>query len=110
MVDILRKLYPDFEQADGGSKSLLAYALILDGKEKEGRKLLTRCYELNQMVPYLAAACYVALKEYNKALRLLEEGYSSHSNWMIWLKYDRAWNPIRNRARFRKLIEEMKFE
>jgi hypothetical protein len=60
-------------------------------------------------VEYRTAACYVALKEYSKALDLLEKAYEKKRNWMIWLKYDNTWGEIRNEKRFKKLIEKMKF-
>jgi hypothetical protein len=41
---------------------------------------------------------------------LLEEYYGEHGNWMIWLKYDPALDPIRNEKRFVGLLNKMKFE
>ncbi len=109
-LTILKKLYDDYEQYDGGSKALLAYALVENGQMEEGRKLLNRSYELKQSVNYRAAACFVALKEYSKAIKLLEECFNQHGNWMIWLKYDKAWDPIRNKKRFKQLIDKMRFD
>jgi len=109
-LTILKKLYDDYEQYDGGSKALLAYALVENGQMEEGRKLLNRSYELKQSVNYRAAACFVALKEYSRAIKLLEECFNQHGNWMIWLKYDKAWDPIRNKKRFKQLIDKMRFD
>lgn len=95
-VEMLRTLDPDFEQYDGGSKSLLAYALIKNGQTEEARKILRRIEELNQVVEYRNAVCYVALGEYDKAFELLNQYLARQGNWMTWFKYDKVWDPILN--------------
>ncbi len=110
-LEALNKAFPayNYEKSDGGSKALIAYALIRNSQIEEGKKLLNKTYELNQLVGYRAAACYVALGDYNKAIDLLEEDFQQRSNWMIWLKYDYVWDPMRTKKRFKKLLKKMSF-
>ena len=109
-VEMLRTLYPDFEQYDGGSKALLAYALIKNGQIMEARKILKRIEELNQVVEYRSAVCYVALGENDKAFELLNQYLKRHGNWMTWFKYDKVWDPIRNDKRYIELLKKMPFD
>ena len=109
-VERLRTLYPDFEQYDGGSKALLAYALIKNGQIEEARKILKRIEELNQVVEYRSAVCYSALGEYDKAFELLNQYLKRQGNWMTWFKYDKAWDPIRNDKRYKELLSKMPFD
>ena len=109
-VEMLKTLYPDFEKYDGGSKALLAYALIKNGQIDEARKILSRIEELNQVVEYRSAVCYVALGEYDKAFKLLNQYHERQGNWMTWFKYDKAWDTIRNDKRYKKLLDKMPFD
>lgn len=93
----------------GGGKALMAYALIKNGKIEEARKILKAIEELNQVVEYRSAVCYVALGEYDKAFELLNQYYKRQGNWMTWFKYDKAWDPVRNDARYNDLLNKMPF-
>ena len=93
----------------GGGKALLAYALIKNGKLEEARKILKAIEELNQVVEYRSAVCYVALGEYDKAFALLDQYFKRQGNWMTWLKYDKVWDPIRNDSRYKELLNKMPF-
>lgn len=106
---MFRTLYPKFEQYDGGSKALLAYALIKNGHIEEARNILKRIEELNQVVEYRSAVCYVALGEYDKAFELLNQYFERQGNWMTWFKYDKVWDPIRNDSRYKDLLAKMPF-
>ncbi len=108
-VDMLKTSNPSFEDYDGGSKALLAYALIKNGQIEEARKILKRIEELNQVVEYRSAVCYVALGEYDKAFSLLNQYLNRQGNWMTWFKYDKVWDPIRNDSRYKELLNKMPF-
>ena len=87
----------------------MAYALIKNGKIEEAREILKAIEELNQVVEYRSAVCYAALGEYDKAFALLNQYLNRQGNWMTWLKYDKAWDPIRNDKRYIKLLKKMPF-
>lgn len=106
---MFRTLYPKFEQYDGGSKALLAYALIKNGHIEEARNILKRIEDLNQVVEYRSAVCYVALGEYDKAFELLNQYFERQGNWMTWFKYDKVWDPIRSDSRYKDLLAKMPF-
>ena len=93
----------------GGGKALLAYALIKNGKISEAKIILKGIEELNQVVEYRSAVCYVALGEHDKAFKLLEAYFKRQGNWMTWFKYDKVWDPIRNDKRYIKLLKKMPF-
>lgn len=107
---MFRTLYPKFEQYDGGSKALLAYALIKNGHIEEARNILKRIEDLNQVVEYRSAVCYVALGEYDKAFELLNQYFARQGNWMTWFKYDKVWDPIRTDKRYKELLNKMPFD
>ena len=94
----------------GGGKALMAYALIKNGDVSEARKILKGIKELNQVVEYRSAVCYVALGEYDKAFALLNQYYKRQGNWMTWFKYDKVWDPIRNDKRYIELLKKMPFD
>ena len=74
--------------------------------ESKGRTI----EELNQVVEYRSAVCYVALGEYDKAFELLNQYHKRQGNWMTWFKYDKAWDTIRNDKRYKKLLDKMPFD
>ncbi|MDE3236446.1 MAG: tetratricopeptide repeat protein [Bacteroidota bacterium] len=112
-VEILKSFDPSGNGilANGGTKALLAYALIKSGQIDEARKLLKKTEELNQVVNYRSAICYVALGEYDKAFELLNnELNEQHDNWLIWLKYDNAWDAVHNDKRYKEVLKKMPFD
>ena len=88
----------------------MAYVLIKNGQTKEAKRILKRIEELNQVVEYRSAVCYVALREYDKAFALLNQYFDRQGNWMTWLKYDKVWDPIRNDKRYKELLSKMPFD
>ena len=55
----------------------------------------------------VVASVYVALGDNDHALEYLEKGYQERAGWMIWLRIDPIWNPLRNDARFTALLTKM---
>ncbi len=107
-IEILKTQNPS--NANGGAKALMAYALIKNGEIEEARKILKRIEELNQVVEYRSAVCYVALGEHDKAFELLNQYYMRQGNWMTWWKYHKAWDPVRNDLRYIELLNKMPFD
>ena len=95
---------------NGGGKALLAYALIKNVQIEAARQILNDIERLNNVVEYRSAVCYVALGEYDKAFKLLNQYLNRQGNWMTWLKYDKAWDPIRNDIRYKELLNKMPFD
>ncbi len=108
-VEILKTVYSDFEITDGGTKALLAYALTKNGELSEAKKLIRRSYELNQVVIYRDAVFNIGIINYRKAINQLEGSFDERGNWLVWLKYDPALDPIRKKKRFIILLNKMKY-
>jgi eukaryotic-like serine/threonine-protein kinase len=96
--------------ANGGAKALMAYALIKNGQIQEAKEILKKIEELNQVVEYRSAVCYVALGEYDRAFELLDAYLNRQGNWMTWFKYDKAWDPVRTDKRYKDLLNRMPFD
>ena len=93
----------------GGGKALMAYALIKNGEIGGAKRILKQIEELNEVVEYRSAVCYIALGEYDKAFELLNQYFKRQGNWMTWFKYDKVWDPIRNDSRYKELLNKIPF-
>lgn len=96
-VALLRRSHDLF--AAPWSHARLAYAYAKSGKMGEARAILDTLRNQQRKV-YVAsdivASVYVALGEKEKALEYLEKGYEERAGWMIWLKVDPIWDPVRS--------------
>ena len=106
-IEILKTQNP--MTSNGGGKALMAYALIKNNQIEEAKRILKGIEELNQVVEYRSAVCYVALGEYDKAFALLNQYFERQGNWMTWFKYDKVWDPIRSDSRYKELLNKMPF-
>jgi TolB-like protein/Tfp pilus assembly protein PilF len=86
----------------------LAHAYALAGKTREARVLLERMkndasgrYVASPMI----ARIYLGLDEFETALNWLEKGLDERSYWMVFLKNDPVYDPIRSHPRFRNLLK-----
>ena len=110
-VALLRKSHDLF--AAPWSHARVAYACAMSGRKGEARAILdilrnqqSKAYVASDIV----ASVYVALGEKEKALEYLEKGYQERAGWMIWLKVDPIWDPVRSDPRFDALLKTMKLE
>jgi len=53
---------------------------------------------------YAIAVVHAGLGDWNAALSMLEAAYAERSHWLVWLKRDPRWDPIRSDGRFRDLV------
>ncbi len=92
------------------SHARLAYAYAIAGKKKEAIAILDLLEKQSNTV-YVAsdvvASVYVALGDYDHAFQFLEKGINERAGWMIWLKVDPIWDPIRKDKRFISILEKM---
>jgi hypothetical protein len=42
-------------------------------------------------------------------MRLIDEDYRNHSNWLNRVRVDPVMDPLRNEPRFKALLQKMKF-
>jgi TolB-like protein/class 3 adenylate cyclase/Flp pilus assembly protein TadD len=60
--------------------------------------------------PYNLAIVHLGLGELDRAMDLLEQASADDSQWMMYLKVDRIFDPLRSHPRFIALIKKEKFE
>ena len=93
------------------SHARLAYGYAKAGRKAEARAILDTLRNQAQKL-YVAsdivASVYVALGDKEKAFEYLEKGYQERAGWMVWLKVDPIWDPIRSDPRFEALLKKMK--
>jgi tetratricopeptide (TPR) repeat protein len=93
------------------SHARLAYAYAKAGRKVEALAILDTLRNQAQTV-YVAsdivASVYVALGDNDKAFEYLEKGYQERAGWMVWLRIDPIWDPIRSDPRFDALLKRMK--
>jgi tetratricopeptide (TPR) repeat protein len=86
----------------------LAHAYALAGRTQEARVILeemkndrTGRYVASPMI----ARIYLGLGEFETALDWLEKGLEERSFWMVFLKIDPIYDPIRSHPRFGELLK-----
>ena len=84
-------------------------ALAKEGKTREAREVLNRLRsggaETNQIAMVL-----IALNEKERALDELETGFKEDRySWVLDLKHDPVFDPLRNEPRFKKMLEKYQF-
>ncbi len=65
--------------------------------------------KLNYIDPVSIGLLYMGLGEIDLAMDYFEEGYETHSPWMVYLKRGPAFDGMRGDPRFEKLIQKLKF-
>lgn len=104
-----------FEKAVSVSRShvalpALAHAYALAGRAGEARVILE---EVKKEIPGrhvpspLIARTHLGLGEHELALDYLEKGLDERSYWMVFLKTDPVYDPIRAHPRFLSLLQQM---
>ncbi len=103
---------------NAGGVAALAYGYALAGRREEALKLLKELTEGTKkpftrfptiVPPYRVAAVYAALGEKEQALDWLEKDYAARGGWMVWLKVDPAFDPLRQDPRFQELLQRLNF-
>jgi hypothetical protein len=86
----------------------LAHAYALAGRTQEARTILAEM-ENDKSGRYVAspmiARIYLGLDEFETALDWLEKGLDERCYWMVFLKTDPVYDPIRSHPRFRNLLK-----
>jgi TolB-like protein/Tfp pilus assembly protein PilF len=85
----------------------LAHAYALSGRRDEARVILEEMKKdtVGRYVPSpMIARIHLGLGEFEAALDWLEKGFEERSYWMVFLKNDPIYDPIRSHPRFRELL------
>jgi TolB-like protein/DNA-binding winged helix-turn-helix (wHTH) protein/Flp pilus assembly protein TadD len=88
----------------------LAHAYALAGRSEDARIILN-AMTVDKVRRYVAspmiARIYLGLGEFETALDWLQEGLEERSYWMVFLKEDPVYDPIRTHPRFSELLKLM---
>ena len=106
----------EFRRAASGGEPVrtvgLARAYGIMGRRNEARKVLdelTKASRQSYFPPYLFGAIHVALGENQLGLVWLEEAYTHRDPYMVHLKRDATFDPLRSDPRFQDLLRRMSF-
>jgi adenylate cyclase len=59
--------------------------------------------------PFNLAIVYLGMGDYERAMDYLEHAYSAHNMWLVLLKMDRMFDPLRKQPRFIALMKKLNF-
>jgi len=106
----------EFRRAASGGEPVrtvgLARAYGIMGKKYEARKVLdelTKTSKQSYFPPYLFGAIHVALGENEQGLVWLEEAYTHRDPYMVHLRRDASFDPLRSDPHFQDLLRRMSF-
>ncbi|MEO5594259.1 MAG: tetratricopeptide repeat protein [Chitinophagaceae bacterium] len=79
----------------------------VSGDKAAAQKVLDTLYSLKSsrfVTSYGVALVYVGLGEKDKAFEWLTKAIEERSHWLVWLRTDPRWDPLRSDIRFAKLV------
>ncbi|MFZ0887760.1 MAG: hypothetical protein WA005_04850, partial [Candidatus Binataceae bacterium] len=88
----------------------LGYAYAASGDRRKAQATIA---ELNRMSsrrfvsPFCTAIVYLGLGDKERALDGLEKAYEARSWWLLWLKVDKVYDPLRSAPRFIELLKKV---
>ena len=90
---------------------LLGHAYAASGKRGEALKVLnelTEMAKLKYVSPYDLAVLYTGLGEKDRAIEQLNKAYDDRAGWIINLKVEPLFDPLRSDPRFADLLRRMR--
>jgi tetratricopeptide (TPR) repeat protein len=88
----------------------LGWLLGLRGREAEAREVLAELQERSShqyVSPWLLGGVLFGLGELDRAMACFEKAYEERYPWMITLRTDPAWDPLRDDPRMVALMEKV---
>jgi serine/threonine-protein kinase len=88
----------------------LGHAYALSGKKTEALKILNELKQMQKVryvSPYDLAVLYTGLGDKDQAIEQLNKAYQQRSGWIITLKVDPLFDPLRSDARFAALVQSL---
>lgn len=93
------------------AKAVLGYVLARSGREEKARALLDEltAEEVRGYVsPVAFALLYIGLGERGRALDWIERAFEERRGWLVYLRVNAVFDPLRGEPRFQALVERMK--
>lgn len=112
--DALDAYFKAFELSDGTVEvgGGLGHALGDAGEyelAKEMADLYTSLAKENYLPPCQRAFIHISIKEYDKALTLLEQAFEEESWFLLFMQIEHWYDPIRGDKRFQEILRKMNF-
>ncbi len=82
----------------------------ISGKKKEAQNILDTLHSLSSkkfVTSYGVALVYAGSGEKEAAFSWLNKAFEERSNWLVWLKTDPRWAPIKSDKRFTELVNKV---
>jgi adenylate cyclase len=88
----------------------LGHVYGMSGQKAAAQKILAKLDEMSAtkyVSPYAVGLVYAGMGNMDKAFEYLERALRDRSHWLVWLKLDNRWDPIRNDKRYPALIAKI---
>jgi len=113
-----RAAIPDLEKANAMEAppfvaAYLGYAYAAAGEKAKALGMIEEIKKKgvgNFVPPYNLAIVYLGLGDHVRALDYLEQAQATDSQWMMYLRMDRIFNPLRAEPRFIALMKKCHFQ
>lgn len=89
---------------------VLCFALVVNGKEEEARKILSQLIEASAKTyvsPYFVGMCHLAVGDLDKALESLKAACEEFSPWIIWIGTEPKMDSLRDDQGFIYLLRSI---
>ncbi len=100
----------DLSEGNSNELAALGYAYAVTGRRAEAQKALAELQERSAQTyvqPVLLAVIYGALGDRDRAFQWLDKGFADRSGWLVYLKADPMFRPLRGDARFAGLARRV---
>jgi DNA-binding winged helix-turn-helix (wHTH) protein/Flp pilus assembly protein TadD len=92
------------------AQAALAHALAIAGRRAEAGILKEQLKNTRHVSRYWLAIVHTALSEWDAALECLHEACENREAWLVWLKVEPRYDPLREDARFDHLLRRIGLE
>jgi serine/threonine protein kinase/Flp pilus assembly protein TadD len=92
--------------------ALLGYAFAVNGRREEAKRALAELQALSKqryVSPFPIAWIYMGLGDEDRAFEWLEKAYEERAGRLVYLKVERAFDPLRSDPRFGDLVRRLNF-
>jgi eukaryotic-like serine/threonine-protein kinase len=100
----------DISEGDTNELAALGQAYAVSHQEGEARKILGQLKERSQQTyvqPMWIAVIHLGLGEKDQAFDWMQKAYDDRSAWLVYLKVDPLFDPVRGDARFADLLRRV---
>ncbi len=105
--ELIKQLPQNFSNGGEDQNQNLCYAYAASGDTAHAKSLLQKIEKYPDPNNLMLAYIYIALKNYDEALTMLESAYKSRNIQLYWIKIDPGLDPVRNEPRFKALLAKM---